>query len=118
MIITLLEKLLEATKKGLLEWKIDDQSENEEKFIGNLYDRTFTIEIIYLPRSDGKGNERSLVRISNNKLYETFAIGTKGYELIFEMLQENILSWKEAKISHEKDISALTKILSEKLSKP
>ena len=115
--ITLFEKLLEATKKRLLKWKIDEQSEKEGKFIGNLVDKTFNIEIIYLPRSDGQGSERSLVRISNNKLYETFAIGTRGYELILEMLNKNIFGWKKSKASHEKDISALIKILSEKLSK-
>ena len=117
MIIIFLKKLLEATKKGIIQWKIE-KNDNEEIFVAKFDDTAFFIEIIYLPlKPDGKGSERSLVRIYSNKLYETFAIGTEGYELIMAMLEQNISDWKEAKISYDKKILALTKMLDEKILK-
>lgn len=92
--IEILNLLHEATLKKMMVWKIVEDSESD-LFSSEIGVDSFQIELINLQRAGESTCERALARIQGRKIYQTYAIGTKGYELLLLILRENIFGWKE-----------------------
>lgn len=104
--IEILNLLLEATRKKCMNWKVIDDPERD-LFSSEIGNDSFQIELINLQRAGENCCERALARIQGQKIYQTYAIGTKGYDLLVSILRENIFGWKEG---FEGAISDLTKM--------
>lgn len=92
--IEILKLLLEATRKKMMVWKIIENDESD-LFSSVIGIDSFEIELINLIRAEKSICEKALARIQGRKIYQTYAIGTEGYELLLLILRENILGWKD-----------------------
>lgn len=108
--IAILNLLFEATRNKLMVWKIVEDNENE-LFSSGIGTDTFEIELINLQRAGESICERALARIQGRKIYQTYAIGTKGYELLLLILSENIFGWKKGSEGAKGDLAKLRKRL-------
>ena len=106
--IEILNLLLNATRNKMMAWKIVEDSEND-LFSSEIGTDSFEIELISLQRSDGNTCERALARIQGRKIYQTYAIGTTGYDLLLSMLRENIFGWKEGSEGSDREMMKLKK---------
>ncbi len=108
--IEILNLLLEATRKRMMDWKIVEDSERD-LFSSEIGVDSFEIELIYLQRAGENTYERALARIQGRKIYETYAIGTNGYKLLLMILSENIFGWNESSDSGSRELKKLRKRL-------
>lgn len=89
--IKVLELLRIATSNGLMTWS----PSGEDRFSSALGQDEFEIEIINLQRSREESRERALARIAGRNISQTYAIGTHGYERIFEILRLCVHGWQK-----------------------
>ena len=86
-----------------MKWEIA----GDDQFSSSLGDDVFEIEIIHLQRSQEDACERVLVRISGRDIYQTYAIGTRGYSLVMSMLRCCMPGRSEGSEGADKKLKAL-----------
>jgi hypothetical protein len=104
--IAILNLLLEATRKKMMAWEVVEDTEND-MFSSHIGGDSFEIELIHLQRSGEPTCERALARIQGRKIYRTYAIGTRGYELLLSILSENIFGWKQSSEGAKAELAKL-----------
>ena len=113
--IKILQLLLKATREAMMTWSnVDDDS--VDMFSSRLGNDSFEIELIHLQRSDETVCERALARIQSKKIYQTYAIGTEGFDLITTMLSETIFGWKEGSQNAEIELTKLKNRIETKIT--
>ncbi len=113
--LEILNLLLKATQKKLMAWQIVENSEND-LFSSEIGSDSFEIELINLQRAGETTCERALARIQGGKINLTYAIGTKGYELLLMILTENIFGWKEGAKGSDRELIKLRKRLATRIT--
>ena len=96
-------------------WQIVENSEND-LFSSEIGSDSFEIELINLQRVGEITCERALARIQGMNIYQTYAVGTKGYELLLLILGENIFGWKEGSKESESKLIKLRKRLATRIT--
>lgn len=105
--IAVLNLLLEATRREMMTWRIKEEDDEREVFSAEIAADVFEIELVNLQRAGEVTCERALARIQGRGIYETYSIGTKGYDLLLSMLRENIFGWKEGTEKAENKLKRL-----------
>jgi hypothetical protein len=113
--IAILKLLLEATRRKMMVWRIVEDSEND-LFSSDIDGDSFEIEIVNLQRSMEDACERALGRIQGRKIYQTYAVGTRGYRLLLLILEENTVGWKESSRNSDVELAKLRKRLENKIT--
>lgn len=105
--IQLLEILHEATRRNLINWHTieDDERDVYGAFVDG---EEIVVEILCIPIIVDQGAERGFVRFSGFKTYFTYAVGTRGYNLIMNMLSMQIFGWVEGTESALKRLTQAT----------
>ncbi len=113
--LEILNLLLKATQKKLMAWQIVENSEND-LFSSEIGSDSFEIELINLQRAGETTCERALARIQGGKINLTYAIVTKGYELLLMILTENIFGWKKGAKGSDRELIKLRKRLATRIT--
>jgi hypothetical protein len=113
--IEILYLLLQATRNKMMVWKFVEDSEND-LFSSEIGTDSFEIELINLQKAGESTCERALARIQGRKIYQTYAIGTKGFDLLLLILRENIFGWKEGSEGAARELIKLRKRLETKIT--
>jgi hypothetical protein len=92
--IEFLESLHEASRRNVITWRIVND-DDRDAFEGTVDGETLEVELLYIPGAPGRGSERGFVRVRGLKTYFTYAVGTRGYEIIMSMLSLHIHGWAE-----------------------
>jgi hypothetical protein len=92
--INFLESLHEASRNNVITWRIVDD-DDRDAFAATVDGETLEVELLYVPGAPGHGSERGFVRVSGLKTYFTYAVGTRGYDIIMSMLSLHIFGWAE-----------------------
>lgn len=99
-----LRALHTATECGAVTWRIAGD-DDRHLFEASVDGESITVERLMLHDPvDGGGGEHAFVRVVGLKVWEVFARGTPGYDMIMSMLSLNIFGWKEGQIGHAKSI--------------
>ena len=105
--IEFLESLHEASRRNVITWrKVED--DDRDAFEATVDGETLEVELLYVPGAPGRGSERGFVRVSGLKTYFTYAVGTRGHEIIMSMLSLHIHGWADGTASGLKSLSRAT----------
>jgi hypothetical protein len=105
--IEFLESLHEASRLNVIAWRIVDD-DDRDAFKATVDGGTIEVELLYLPGPPGGGSERAFARVSGLKTYFTYAVGTRGYDIIMGMLRFHIHGWTEGAAGAIKSLNRAT----------
>ena len=105
-----------ATEKGIVTWRIVDNDERD-LFEASVDGQEITVELLMLRGPDDMGGERAFVRVVGLKVWEVFARGTQGYDIVMSMLCLNIFGWKQGAEGHGKSLKRATSRIRDLLPK-
>jgi len=90
--LELIRLMSELTRIGKLAWsKID-----YDRYESVAADQKFTVEFIFLARTDDVGSDRTIARLSAFQLVFDYSTGTEGMDLLCEMLALCDQDWNNA----------------------
>ncbi len=101
---SLLDRLYEATARGILRWSTDHEDDNREIWKSELAGEELQVEIIYVMRASHDVYERFAVNVQAFGDWFTASVGTKRYDTVMDMLSFSMLGWREASASVEKKL--------------
>lgn len=96
-----------ATEKGIVTWRVVDNDERD-LFEASVDGQEITVERLMLREPDDVGGEHAFVRVVGLKVWEVFARGTQGYDIVMSMLGVNILGWKQGAEGYGKSLKMAT----------
>ncbi|HXI54193.1 MAG TPA: hypothetical protein VNH84_21925 [Candidatus Saccharimonadales bacterium] len=105
--IEFLESLHEASRRNVITWRIAE-GDDRDAFEATVDGETLEVELLYVPGASGRGTERGFVRVSGLKTYFTYAVGTRGYDIIMSMLSLHIHGWAEGTAGSLKRLARAT----------
>ena len=106
--IQFLEALGEASRRKVILWRnVDD--DNRDAFEADVDGQKIEVDLLYLPSGSGKGSERALVRVNGLKTWFTYAVGTRGYDLVMSMLASQFSTWASGTAGALKHLEHATK---------
>ena len=108
--IEFLESLHEASRRNIITWRIVED-DDRDAFAATVDGETLEVELLYVPGAPGCGSERGFVRVTGLKTYFTYAVGTRGYDLIMSMLSLHILGWAQGTAGGLKSLARATQRL-------
>jgi hypothetical protein len=105
--IEFLESLHEATRQNVITWRIveDDDRDAWEAAVDG---ETLEVELLYVQGAPGRGSLGGFLRVSGLKTDFTYAIGTRGYDIIMAMLSLHIFGWSEGNAGSLKRLAHAT----------
>ncbi len=90
--LELIRAMLDLTRRGKLTWT----KTGYDRYEAVVADQKFTIEFIFLARTDDVSSDRTIARLSAFQLILDYSIGTEGMDLLGEMLALSDPNWAEA----------------------
>jgi len=105
--IEFLESLHDASRRNVITWRIVED-DDRDAFEATVDGETLEVELLYVPGAPGCGSERGFLRVSGLKTYFTYAVGTRGYEIIMSMLSLHIHGWTEGAAGSLKSLARAT----------
>ena len=105
--IQFLESLHEASRQNVITWRIIED-DDRDAFEATVDGETLEVELLYVPGAPGRGSERGFVRVSGLKTYFTYAVGTRGYDIILSMLSLHIHGWADGTAGSLKSLARAT----------
>ncbi len=101
--LEILDVLYAATEDGLMTWEMS----GDDGYVARCGEDDFEIVLIHLQRAGESTAEQVFARIQNRNMYETYPIGSDGYNRLMEILRLNINGWKEGFAGRERKLNAL-----------
>jgi hypothetical protein len=105
--LAFLEALQIATEQGAVTWRMVEDDERD-LYEASVDGEAITVERLMLHSPRDGGGERVFVRVVGLKVWEVFAIGTVGYDMVMSMLSVNIFGWKDGHDGHIKSLRKAT----------
>lgn len=102
-----LESLYEASLGNKITWHIVED-DDRDAFAAIVDGEMLQVELVSVPGALGHGAQRGFVRMSGLKTYFTYAVGTRGYEIIMGMLRLHIFGWAEGTAGSIKHLAHAT----------
>lgn len=107
----LLERLHEATMRGLVRWHTDREDANRDAWTAECAGESLRVELIYAPRANGSSYERIAVEVLVFGHLFTAAVGSSRYDRAMDMISFSMPGWREASHASEKKLkAAITKL--------
>jgi len=91
--IELIRLLLDLTRRRQIQWR---SVKGEDRWEARAGKEVFTVEFIYLARTDETGSDRTMARLHAFLMFD-YCIGTEGMDLICEMLSLGDKEWTQAR---------------------
>lgn len=101
--LEILDVLYAATEDGLMTW----EGSGDDGFFARFGEDDFEIVLISLQRAGESTREQVFARIQNRNMYETYPIGSDGYERLMTILRLNVHGWSEGFAGRERKLNAL-----------
>ena len=101
--LEILDVLHAATEDGLMTW----EPSGEDGYVARFGEEDFEIVLIYLQRAGELTSEQVFARIQNRNIYETYPIGSHGYDRLMAILRFNVHGWSEGFAGRERKLNAL-----------
>lgn len=100
--LEILDVLYAATEDGLMTWEMS----GDDGYVAKFGEDDFEIVMIYLQRAGESTSEQVFARIQNRNMYETYPIGSDGYNRLMAILRLNVHGWSEGFAGRERKLKS------------